>query len=384
MLNHLALGSYIADTIREPLLVLDAEFRVVAANPAYFAAFHTTPLETIDHVLFALGDGQWDIPELRRLLKEVLPGHREIEGFPVEHASLEFGARYMILNACEILRPQEHEYLILLAIDDITERRTAELALALRTRDLERSNRDLEQFAAIASHDLHEPLRKILTFGDLLQRTPDALSDKNRDHITRMTHAAARMQTLINELLALARLSPPQKMVAIDSSAIVADVLVDLESSIGDAAAIVHVGVLPMVAGDPTQVRQLFQNLIANALKFRRPGVIASIHIEAFEVEGGAALGQSLTGICVSDNGIGFEPRHAEVIFQPLERLHGRSQYAGSGMGLALARRIVERHGGTIYAESTLGEGSRFCLTLPRPLADAATHIAAPLTRHAS
>jgi two-component system CheB/CheR fusion protein len=384
MLNHLALGGYIADTIREPLLVLDAEFRVVAANRAYFTAFHTTPLETIDHALFALGDGQWDIAELRRLLKEVLPEHRAIDGFPVEHTSLQLGARYMILNACEILRPEEHEYLILLAIDDLTERRAAELTLARRTRDLERSNRDLEQFAAIASHDLHEPLRKILTFGDLLQRTPDELSEKNRDYVTRMTHAAKRMQTLINELLALARLAPPQRMIAIDPSVTVSEVLVDLESSISDAGAIVDVGMLPMIVGDPTQVRQLFQNLIANALKFRRPGVVSSIRIGAFEAEEAAALGQSLVGVCVSDNGIGFEPRHAEVIFQPLERLHGRSEYAGSGMGLALARRIVEQHGGTIYAEGTPGEGSRFCLTLPRPLALAVASVAAPLTRLAS
>ena len=384
MLKHLALGSYIADTIREPLLALDAEFRVVAANRAYFAAFNTTPPETIDRLVFALGEGQWDIPELRRLLKDVLPEHREIEGFPVEHTSPQFGARYMILNACEILRPEEHEYLILLAIEDITDRRAAELALARRTRDLERSNRDLEQFAAIASHDLHEPLRKILTFGDLLQRTPDTLSDKNRDYVTRMTHAAGRMQLLINELLALARLSPPQKMIAIDPAAIVSEILVDLESSISDAGAIVDVGTLPMIVGDPTQVRQLFQNLIANALKFRRPGVVASIHIGTFEAEAAAALGQALAGICVTDNGIGFEPRHAEVIFQPLERLHGRSEYAGSGMGLALARLIVERHGGTIYAEGTPGEGSRFCLTLPRPLAVAAVSVTAPLTRLAS
>jgi signal transduction histidine kinase len=384
MLNHLALGGYIADTIREPLLVLDAEFRVVAANRAYFAAFHSTPLETIDHALFALGDGQWDVPELRRLLKEVLPEHREIEGFPVEHTTPQRGTRYMILNACEILRPEEHEYLILLAIDDTTERRAAESALALRTRDLERSNRDLEQFAAIASHDLNEPLRKILTFGDLLQRTTDVLSDKNRDYVTRMRHAATRMQMLISELLALARLAPPQRMVAMDPSAIVNEVLVDLESSISDAAAIIDVAELPLIAGDPTQLRQLFQNLIANALKFRRAGVVTSIHIGGFEAEEGAALGQSLAGICVSDNGIGFEPRHAEVIFQPLERLHGRSEYAGSGMGLALARRIVERHGGTIYAEGTPGEGSRFCLTLPRPLSFVRPAVTVPIAALAS
>lgn len=384
MLNHLALGGYIADTIREPLLVLDADFRVVAANRVFFSAFHTTPHETIDKALFALGDGQWDIAELRRLLKEVLPEHRAIEGFPVEYRSPTLGVRYMLVNACEILRPEEHEYLILLAIDDITERREAELALALRTRDLERSNRDLEQFAAIASHDLHEPLRKILTFGELLRGTTDVLSEKNRDYVTRMTHAAARMQTLINELLALARLAPPKKMVAIDSSMIVREVLVDLESSISEAAAIVEVGLLPLVAGDPTQLRQLFQNLIANALKFRRAGVVPSISVGGFEAAEEAALGQSLAGICVSDNGIGFEGKYAEQIFQPLERLHGRSEYGGSGMGLALARRIVERHGGTIHAEGTPGVGSRFCLTLPRPQVTAVRSVAAPLARLAS
>jgi signal transduction histidine kinase len=368
VLNHLGLGEYIADTISEPLLVVDAGFQVVAVNRAYFANFRTTPEVTVERGLFELGNGQWDIPELRRLLKEVLPLHREIEGFPVEHVFPELGARYMLINACEILRPAEHEYLILLAIEDITERRAAELALAVRTRELERSNRELEQFAAIASHDLHEPLRKIRTYCDLLLQAPDALpTAQGREQVDRMVHAATRMQTLINELLALARLAAPQRMVRIDAGAIVRDVLVDLESAIAAAGAVVTVGVLPVLLGDPTQLRQLLQNLISNSLKFRRADVAPSITVSTLESPAESTVACPLAGLCVADNGIGFEARHAQVIFEPLERLHGRSEYPGSGMGLALARRIVERHGGTISAEGVFGEGSRFCFTLPCP-----------------
>lgn len=368
MLNHLALSGYIADTIREPLLVLDADFRVVAANRAFFANFQTTPLETIERGLFELGNGQWDIPELRHLLLEVLPEHRTIENFPVEHEFPRLGRRSMLLNATEILRPEEHEYLILLAVDDVTDRRVAERTLEVRTLELERSNRELEQFAAIAAHDLHEPLRKIRTYGDLLQQSPDALpTEAGREHVQRMVHAATRMQALINDLLALARMSAPQHMITLDARSIVRDVLVDLEATVTSAGATVEIDALPQVQGDPTLLRQLFQNLIANAIKFHRPGVAPVLHVTAYETTARSPAGGALVGICVKDNGIGFDPRHSAIIFEPLERLHGRSEYPGSGMGLAIARRIVQRHGGTIGAESSLGVGTSFCVTLPCP-----------------
>ncbi|MEP6990767.1 MAG: ATP-binding protein [bacterium] len=366
MLNHLALSGYIADTIREPLVVLDAQFCVVAANHAFFTNFQTTPDDTIERGLFALGNGQWDIPELRRLLLDVLPQHRTIENFPVEHAFPRLGLRSMLLNVTEILRPDEHEYLILLAIDDVTDRRTAERALAVRSVELERSNKELEQFAAIAAHDLHEPLRKIRTYGDMLQKSPDALpTEAGRDHVQRMVHAATRMQALINDLLALARVSAPQHMITLDARAIVRDVLVDLESTRTAAGATVDVGDLPHVQGDPTMLRQLFQNLIANAIKFHRPGVAPIVQVTPYEPTERSPSGASLVGICVTDNGIGFDQRHADIIFEPLERLHGRSEYPGSGMGLALARRIVQRHGGSIRAEGVAGRGSIFHVTLP-------------------
>lgn len=371
MLNHLALGGYIADTIREPLLVLDAQFRVVAANLAFFANFRTTPQDTIERDLFTLGNGQWDIPELRRLLKEVLPQHKKIVSFPVEHVFPGVGRRNMLLNGTEILRPDEHEYLILLAIDDVTDRTAAERALAVRTLELERSNRELEQFAAIASHDLHEPLRKIRTYGGLLQESREALpTEAGRDHVQRMVHAATRMQALINDLLALARISPPQHMMTLDARSIVRDVLVDLESTISEAGATVEFQSLPQVQGDPTLLRQLFQNLIVNAIKFQRADVAPFVQVSEFGTTERSPSGGRLVGICVKDNGIGFDQGHAARIFEPLERLHGRSEYPGSGMGLALAQRIVHRHGGTIRAEGIVQTGSTFYVTLPSGASD--------------
>ncbi len=234
------------------------------------------------------------------------------------------------------------------------------------TGELERWNDALEQFAATSSHDLREPLRKLRAYGIGLLGTPGALpTAEGRDHVERMIHAATRMQVLIDELLALAQVSVPERLDAIDAGAMVREVLRDLDATITHAGAVVSVGTLPMVTGDPAQVRQLFRNLIANALTFRREDARPSITLEEFVPRGADANRGQLRGICVRDNGIGFDIRDAEVIFEPLKRLHGRSRYSGSGMGLARSRRIVERHGGTIRAEGVAGQGSRFCLTLP-------------------
>ena len=380
MLNHLALGGYIADTVREPLLVLDADFRVMAANRAYYAAFDATPEGTIERLLFDLDDRQWDIPALRTLLRDVLPAHEEISDFLVDHVSAARGRRSMLVNAREILRPAEHQYLILLAIQDVTDRRAAEIALALRTVELERSNRELEQFAAIASHDLHEPLRKIRTYGDLFLSAPQPLpAAEGREHVAHMVHAATRMQVLINEVLALARLSAPYEVTDVALNRTLREVLGDFETAIAEAGATVNAGPLPIVRGNSVHLRQLFQNLLSNALKFRRPGVPPVISIAAMAAPpGGIAPVSDLVMVRVTDNGLGFEPRHAARIFEPLQRLHGRSEYPGTGMGLALARRIVERHGGAITAAATPGEGAAFSFTLPASTGPALARTLSP------
>lgn len=243
-------------------------------------------------------------------------------------------------------------------------------------RDLARSNRALEQFASVASHDLLEPLRKIRTFGDRLQAVDGAaLSPNGADDLIRMQQAAARMQVLINDLLAYARVSStPPSFVSVDLAALTRAVLTDLEVQIERSGGRVEVDPLPTIEGDPLRLRQLLQNLVSNALTFRRsdtPPVVAlsaalrpSEEAEEANLDLGAAPPAWLH-LSVRDNGIGFEPQHTERIFEVFKRLNGRSAYEGTGIGLALCRQIAERQGGHITATSTPGQGAAFLVTLP-------------------
>jgi signal transduction histidine kinase len=233
-------------------------------------------------------------------------------------------------------------------------------ALQRRASDLERSNTELEQFASIASHDLQEPLRKVRMFSQrVFELDSDELSEKGRDYLRRSSDAAGRMQLLIEDLLKFSRVTTENRpFVSTDLGQTARQVASDLEGSIQAAGGSVEIGELPTVVVDEPQIRQLFQNLISNAIKFRREGVPPVVGIER-EIRGHRAE------IRVSDNGIGFDASYATRIFRVFERLHGRSEYAGNGIGLALCRKIAERHGGTIVAESAPGEGSTFIVTLP-------------------
>lgn len=227
---------------------------------------------------------------------------------------------------------------------------------------LEQSNRELQDFASVASHDLQEPLRKIQAFGDRLSTTNAAtLSSDGQDYLKRMLNAAGRMQTLINDLLSFSRITTKaQPFSKVDLAQIARDVLSDLETAVERAGAAVSLEPLPTIDADPMQMRQLLQNLIGNALKFRKPSVAPVVGISA-EV---SSDNQTCT-ISVSDNGIGFDEKYLDRIFNVFQRLHGRGAYEGTGIGLAVCRKIAERHGGSITARSKPGEGATFIVTLP-------------------
>jgi signal transduction histidine kinase len=247
-------------------------------------------------------------------------------------------------------------------LEDRVRERTAELAATNEA--LRRSNRELEQFAWVASHDLQEPLRKIQAFGDrLASRCAAALDAQGRDYLARMQSAAQRMSTLINDLLAFSRVtSKAQPFAPVDLGRMARDVLSDLESRLQETAGRVEVGSLPTIDADPLQTRQLLQNLLGNALKFHKPDQppVVAIRSEVMEEEG-----RPVCRLAVEDNGIGFDEKYLDRIFDVFERLHPRTQYEGTGMGLAICRKIVERHGGTITARSRPGEGATFLVTLP-------------------
>ena len=248
--------------------------------------------------------------------------------------------------------------------------RTAELADA--NLELERSNRELQDFAFVASHDLQEPLRKIQAFGDRL-RTVQApkFDERGRDYLDRMHSAAGRMHKLINDLLTFSRVTTKaQPFERIDLNGIAREVLSDLETTIEESGGTVEIGDLPPIDADPVQMRQLFQNLIANALKFKRPESPPVVKVEAELVNKNAsgvegAASNEFARITVADNGIGFDEKYLDRIFTPFQRLHGRNEYEGTGIGLAVCRKLVERHGGTLTAESSAGNGATFIATMP-------------------
>lgn len=227
--------------------------------------------------------------------------------------------------------------------------------------ELTRSNEALASVARAAAHDLQEPLRKIATYAMRLQeRHGAALGPESTSDLERLADAAARMRLLIEGILqhALVAVTPPA-FAATNLAEIVADVIGDVEVAIRDAGASVALGSLPTIEADPVQMRQLFQNLIANALKFRQRDVVPRITISAEAPSAGTVV------IAVSDNGIGFEPRHADRIFGMFHRLHPRAAYDGSGIGLALCRTIVAGHCGTITAIGRPGAGATFRVALP-------------------
>lgn len=241
---------------------------------------------------------------------------------------------------------------------------TLENLVKERTLELQRSNNDLQQFAHVASHDLKEPLRKIKTFSYKLQdEFEDVLNERGKSLVNKIIHSSDRMNAMINGALNYASLAAPEsKRRPVDLNKVIGDIEIDLDLLIQEKEAMISYRQLPRVTGDPDQIQQLFYNLINNSLKFSTPHVAVRIDMTAKELsknEGG------FIEITIVDNGIGFNNEHAEHIFGTFIRLHSKDKFEGSGLGLAMCQRIVERHGGTITASGTEGVGSVFKFTLP-------------------
>jgi two-component system, LuxR family, sensor kinase FixL len=258
-------------------------------------------------------------------------------------------------------------------VRDISLRKRAEEEQRRHAQELERSNRELEQFAYVASHDLQEPLRKIRTFGDRLATAcGDSLPELGRQCVERMQSAAERMQELIDGLLTLSRVTTKAAdFENVDLMKVAREVVSDLEVKIDESGAQVEFERLPTIEADPLQIRQLLQNLVGNALKFHREGEPPRVRISARFVKGRDSLALNRSPedercrIEVKDNGIGFEEKYLDRIFEVFQRLHPRDVYEGTGVGLAICRKIVERHGGAITAQSEPGQGATFIIDLP-------------------
>jgi PAS domain S-box-containing protein len=472
----------VINTIREPLIALDQDLRVVSVSRSFYEFFKVKPEETVGQLIYNLGNRQWNIPKLRELLEDILPQKTTFDNYEVEHDFSTIGRRIMLLNARQIQRVLGKERIILLAIEDITERKRAEELVpesekrlnraqeishlgsweldivnnrlfwsdelyrifglkpqefaatyesfierahpddraavdaahsgSLREgkdtyeieyrvirkstgevrivhekcehiRDktgkiirstgmvhditerkqmddeIKRSNESLEQFAYVAFHDLQEPLRVMSNYSQLLEKRYKEKLDKDADDfIGFIVDAARRMQKLISDLLEYSRLGRKENPVTeVDSNKLVDRVIKNLSETIKSAGATVTHGNLPVVNIPESGFTQLFQNLIGNALKFHGKEPL-KITISAEKKDTEWKFG-------VHDNGIGIEPQYKDRIFQIFQRLHSLHEYPGTGIGLAICKKIVENHGGRIWVESEVGKGSTFYFTIP-------------------
>lgn len=350
----------IVETIRQPLLVLDADLKIISANRNFYSTFKVIHGETLGCFIYDLGNKQWNIPGLRKLLEEVLPEKQAFDDFEVTHNFQDIGYKIMMLNAREIYRQDIGAKMILLAIEDITERRQVETRLMVAIADLERSNKDLEQFAYVASHDLQEPLRMVASYTQLLAKHYEGrLDEKAQKFMDYAVDGAVRMQGLINDLLTYSRITTQGKQLeTTDTHAFLGEAISNLATLIAEKRAIITNDDLPTVRADGSQLMQVFQNLISNAIKFQGENV-PHIHVSAQD------KGREWV-FAVRDNGIGIERQYADRVFVIFQRLHTRQEYPGTGIGLAVCKRIVERHGGRIWFESEPGKGSTFFFTITK------------------
>lgn len=349
----------IVRTMRESLIVLDSQLRVKSANPYFYKTFSSTPEQIEKKFIYELNGGEWNIPEFRMLLEEILPKNTFIEDFEIKHESLREGKRTLLLNATSLKDGSPGGDYILIAIEDITERTRAVSKLIETASALAKANLELEQFALVASHDLQEPLRMVSSFMQLLSKKYRGKLDADADEfITLAVDGAKRMQLLVHDLLHFSQCGKGDlKYEPTDTSRVVSEIIAGLKNVIEEAHAKVTFDSLPTLPMDGILLGQVFQNLISNAVKFRNSKEPA-VHISAKQKGGNWEFS-------VRDNGIGIEKQFSERIFLIFQRLHSKDTYAGTGIGLAMCKKIIERYGGRIWVESEVGKGSTFFFSLP-------------------
>lgn len=340
--------------------LLTPEGRLVASNPAALALVGGDMARIEGRLFWDAGwfDMAGERERCRAALATTAAGHPT--GLEVLRHDADGGEMWVDLSFRPVLAENGRVAWIVAEGRDLTERRQRELALNQAVEELTRSNQELERFAHVAAHDLQEPCRTIISYAQLLEkRCGDALDRDGRDFLNYLIGGAHRMRDLVSDLLAYSRIkdkaAPFEQLQCRD---LVAGVLADLNRTIADAGAKVSVGDLPVVAGDRQQIVQLFLNLIGNALKFRAADRQPEIQVTARR-DGG------MWEFCVADNGIGIAGAYHQQVFEVFQRLHGPERYPGTGIGLSICRKVVERHGGTIRVESEEGQGSRFIFTLP-------------------
>jgi PAS domain S-box-containing protein len=299
--------------------------------------------------------GIWIDPADRRRAVAALKQHGVLQGLEITHRTKSGEVRHFVLSL-SVLQSNGAPYLFVMG-NDITARKQAEDMQARLMAELQRVNTELQQFAYIVSHDLNEPLRTMRNYVQLLaRRAQGKLEGSAAEYMVFITDAAQRMQQMLTDLLAYTRAGQTPELHDVDCEAVLTQVLTALQTQITERGAVITHDHLPTVRSDATRLHQVLQNLIGNALKFCE-ATPPRIHIAAIREEGRWRF-------AVQDNGIGIDPQQAERIFQIFQRLHTRSKYPGTGIGLAICKRIVEQHGGRIWVESQPGEGAIFYFTV--------------------
>lgn len=359
-------------SLSDSIVIINEEGIITAVNSATLDMLERSRGELVNKpagILFGEEEGEGDI----RKIRYVLTSEKKMDNFITTYITKSKKEVQVMISGSLITDREGTGYDLIVAGKDITDRKMQEDELQSLVVQLEQSNNELQDFAHIASHDLQEPLRKIMAFGDRLKsKYEKALDEQGRDYLTRMRNASVRMQSLIQGLLMYSRVtSKAQPFVPVDLSAVLRDVLSDLELRIQETGGRVESDKLPLINADPLQMRQLLQNLIGNALKFNKPDNPPIITVSCKHLngngngDGGHIPGKGMYEITISDNGIGFDEQYTDRIFGVFQRLHGRNDYEGSGIGLSICRKIVMRHGGRIIVKSAPGEGASFIIVLP-------------------
>ena len=358
----------IVETVREPLVVLDTNLRVISVNHSFYQTFKVTPEDTKGRLIYDLGNRQWNISKLRVLLEEIIPRDNQFQNFEVDHEFPTIGRKIMLLNARQIYSRGIGVHMILLAIEDITERKRAEdeikklnEALKHRAFELEAAYKELETFSYSISHDLRTPLVVIGGFSRvLLEKYSNHLDAKGQRFLSIIHSDAHKMLQLIDDLLTFSR-SERQQMEQsdIDMGELAKAVFEELKSIIPEQTLRLDIKTLPPALGDQSMIRQVFVNLLSNAIKFTRPKGAGVIQI-------GCRVKENQNIYCVKDNGVGFDMRYADELFGVFQRRHNVDEFEGTGVGLAIVQRIIQRHGGQVWAEGEDNKGATFYFALPR------------------
>jgi PAS domain S-box-containing protein len=361
----------IISSMMDALIVVDSQNEICTVNKAAETMFKYSSAEMLNQRIQILLTEEthqfFHSEEFKKAIRE--GGLNNLEVTMVSKS----GEIIPTLLSCSVIKDGRGEvrYIVSTA-KDITERKKAELALMRQAEKLARNNAQLQEFAYIASHDLQEPLRKIMAFGDRLKtKCAGVLDEQALDYLDRIQNATSRMQILINDLLLYSRITTEaQPFTIVDLGKVASEVLIDLETRIEQTQGKVEIEALPSLEAEPTQMRQLFQNMIGNALKFHRENVAPAVKVSCRTVipntqPHSAGLNRQFCELRFTDNGIGIEEKYFSRIFGVFQKLHGRDQYEGTGVGLAICQRIIERHHGEIRVESVFGEGTTFIIKLP-------------------